>query len=62
LVVSEPPASAADRWPTGPLLEMGLRAERLDVEGIGFVVLEKVGSTPEWAPRRVGRPAKRPWF
>lgn len=63
LVVSEPPNSAdTDRWPATPLLDMALHAQRIEVEGFSFAVLEKIDSTPDWVPRRVGRPAKRPYF
>ncbi|MEA3216020.1 MAG: rRNA (guanine527-N7)-methyltransferase [Acidimicrobiia bacterium] len=62
LVVSEPPSTDENRWPAAPLLELGLECRRVDVDGLGFAVLEKVAPTPEWAPRRVGRLGKRPYF
>lgn len=62
LVVSEPPANVGGRWPSAPLLELGLEYRRVDVDGLGFAVLEKVAPTPDWVPRRVGLPGKRPYF
>lgn len=62
LLVSEPPAGSEPnrpRWPAEGLRSMGLTVR----VGHGPVaVLEKTGPCPEELPRRVGVPAKRPWF
>jgi 16S rRNA (guanine527-N7)-methyltransferase len=57
LVVSEPPDDAEERWPDGPLGDLGLadRGRRGAVR-----LLEQVTPAPERFPRRVGVPAKRP--
>lgn len=58
LVVSEPPAPAASRWPDDVAV-LGLRSTAaLD----GFQVLHQVEVCPDRYPRRVGIPAKRPLF
>ena len=57
LLVSEPPAETVDRWPAGPLAELGLA----DHGRHGPVrILEQVASAPDRFPRRVGVPTKRP--
>jgi len=57
LLVSEPPEDAPERWPDGPLAELGL----VDRGRHGQVrILEQVTPTPDRFPRRVGIPAKRP--
>jgi 16S rRNA (guanine527-N7)-methyltransferase len=57
LVVSEPPGETEDRWPAGPLGELGLE----DRGRVGPVrVLEQTALAAERFPRRVGVPAKRP--
>lgn len=59
LVVSEPPGGA-DRWPAGPLLELGLREDRRVVGPPALVRFRQEAPVPERFPRRVGVPAKRP--
>jgi len=65
LAVSEPPGSASDeqrgsgRWVDSPVGAFGLAVERLDS---GIQVLVKQSATPTRYPRRVGVPAKRPFF
>jgi 16S rRNA (guanine527-N7)-methyltransferase len=59
LVVSEPPASIGDRWPSSHLEALGLRP--VGVTG-GIMTLEKVGPTDLRFPRRPGIPTKRPLF
>lgn len=59
LLVSEPPDSGGQRWPAGPLQELGI--EPVGVES-GIMVLAKVAETPDRYPRRVGIPSKRPLF
>lgn len=63
LVVSEPPVSRGDRWPTQPLERLGLRL--MDIVGLdegGFAVLEQARACPSTYPRRSGIPAKRPLY
>jgi 16S rRNA (guanine527-N7)-methyltransferase len=63
LVVSEPPDSAADRWPAEGLARLSLRAvERVAGPGWTVQVLELHGELEERYPRRTGVPAKRPLF
>ena len=59
LLVSEPPQSSGERWPSGPLAELGLQPVGTDR---GLMVVTKVAPTPDRYPRRVGIPAKRPLF
>jgi 16S rRNA (guanine527-N7)-methyltransferase len=62
LVVSEPPeeGTAAGRWPSAGLAELGLGPPSRGGGPEGsFVVLEKIRDDDRW-PRRVGIPAKRP--
>lgn len=62
LVVSEPP-EAGERWPAGPLRQLGLRpAGRLEQAFSRFQVLRQEELCPDRFPRRVGVPAKRPLF
>ncbi|UDY34350.1 RsmG family class I SAM-dependent methyltransferase [Dermatobacter hominis] len=63
LLVSEPPGGDPDRWPAGPLAEIGLRPGAT-WEGVGATVraLEVVAGCPDRLPRRVGLPARRPLF
>lgn len=75
LVVSEPPsqspgdppdpsadATAAPRWPAGPLRQLGLVPERLVHEEFGYQLLHQADPCPDRFPRRDGVPAKRPLF
>lgn len=61
LLVSEPPTSTVDRWPTTVLDQLGLADDGLR-PGVGPRVrrLRSIRSCDERFPRRVGLPAKRP--
>lgn len=61
LIVSEPPV-AGDRWPAGPLAELGLRPVPGTPGGPNLQILEQHARCPGAYPRRVGVPAKRPLF
>jgi 16S rRNA (guanine527-N7)-methyltransferase len=50
LVVSEPPAAGADRWPAPALDQLGLR--RTDRGDPSFAVLEQCSPCPDDVPRR----------
>lgn len=60
LVVSEPPGSTGERWPTAGLDELGQALEAVLPGPPTFVRLRQVTQVPERYPRRVGVPAKRP--
>jgi 16S rRNA (guanine527-N7)-methyltransferase len=60
LVVSEPPASAGDRWPETGVAEVGLVVEAVVSGPPSFVRLRRTGEVSERFPRRVGIPGKRP--
>jgi 16S rRNA (guanine527-N7)-methyltransferase len=61
VVVSDPPDPAPERWPAGPLAELGFAGAVLRAGSEGhFAILEKVHPTPVRYPRGVGKPAKRP--
>lgn len=70
LVVSEPPVGSEglvrsgcrDRWPPGPLAELGLLPLRFWAGEFGYQVLRQVRLCPHRFPRRSGIPAKRPLF
>lgn len=63
LVVSEPPEGApGDRWPAGPLAELGFGPAELAHEAPRLVRVPFVGPCPDRVPRKVGQPAKRPLF
>ncbi|MFN2608312.1 MAG: RsmG family class I SAM-dependent methyltransferase [Acidimicrobiales bacterium] len=64
LVVSEPPGSAGERWPTAGLSPLGLAFIRVveDAGGGGYALLAQVEPCPDRFPRRPGIPAKRPLF
>ncbi len=65
LVVSEPPGAGegnSERWPAGPLAELGLEPVEIVRHGYTFQVLRQTESCPEAFPRRDGVPAKRPLF
>jgi 16S rRNA (guanine527-N7)-methyltransferase len=72
LLVSEPPRNQdqhddekqrdAERWPPGPLRQLGLRPAELVQEGFGYRVLLQAAECPERFPRRDGVPAKKPLF
>lgn len=55
-------AAGSDRWPAGPLMELGLRRLGRRVHGFTYQVLVQEQSCPERYPRRVGIPAKRPLY
>ncbi len=63
VLVSEPPGAPDDRWPASGLALLGLRSERVVLDGGGSVrclVVDEV--LDERFPRRVGVPARRPLF
>ncbi len=63
LVVSEPP-EGPDRWPAGPLAELGMVPEApppVD-PSVRCRVIRQVHPLPDRYPRRIGIPAKRPIF
>ena len=61
VVVSDPPDSPSERWPTPDLARLGLAAARPLVErGVHFSCLDKVQPANSDTPRSEGRPAKRP--
>jgi 16S rRNA (guanine527-N7)-methyltransferase len=60
IVVSEPPADAADRWPTDGLGRLALEVEAPATPASRYVVLRRVGPLDERWPRRTGIPGKRP--
>jgi 16S rRNA (guanine527-N7)-methyltransferase len=71
LVVSDPPVSSASgepvgdpssRWPTEPLVALGLAAHRHVACPWSFTVLRAVAPCPSRYPRRTGIPGKRPLF
>lgn len=62
LVVAEPPGGAPERWPAGPLAELGLRVGARLVEPVALQTLDQVAACPDRFPRRVGVPAKRPLY
>jgi 16S rRNA (guanine527-N7)-methyltransferase len=62
LIVSDPPGSAADRWPPAGLRTLGLGPPRHVRVPHAFTVLELAQPCPDRFPRRVGIPTKRPLF
>jgi 16S rRNA (guanine527-N7)-methyltransferase len=62
VLVSEPPGSTGERWPDGPLRQLGLVCRRIHGGVPAVVELRRERPCPSWAPRRVGMPAKRPLF
>lgn len=63
LVVSEPPRAHGERWPLGPLAELGLAVETTtQVDGATYTRLRQVTPCPDRFPRRPGVPEKRPLF
>lgn len=62
LVVSEPPAGAARRWPADALAPLGLVPGSRRRDRFGYQELRQVEACPARFPRRVGIPAKRPLF
>jgi 16S rRNA (guanine527-N7)-methyltransferase len=61
LVVSEPEVAEPDRWPTGPLLELGL-AVRTSGRAPRFVELAKVAEQGERHPRRLAAMRRNPLY
>jgi len=60
LVVSEPPTQV-ERWPRGPLGDLGLgRAEVHRARGAGYACMRKLAAVPAKRPRLRGRAAKTP--
>ena len=56
LIVSEPPTEdPIERWPSGPLAELGWASRGRERQGAAFQVLEKVAETPDRVPAG-GRP------
>ena len=62
VLVSEPPGSVGERWPSGPLRELGLVLRRVHPGVPPVVELAQEFPCPPWAPRRIGMPGKRPRF
>lgn len=67
LVVSEPPPGPnsrgpGERWPPGPLRELGLEPGDVHENGFRYRVLRLANLCPERYPRRTGIPVKRPLF
>jgi 16S rRNA (guanine527-N7)-methyltransferase len=62
LVVAEPPGGDPQRWPAGPLLQLGLVPAVQIAEPSAFQGLRQKEPCPERFPRRTGIPAKRPLF
>jgi 16S rRNA (guanine527-N7)-methyltransferase len=63
LVVSEPPVPATDeRWPPGPLGQLGLAPRERLAHPHHFQILEQVDRCPDRFARREGVPSKRPLF
>jgi len=61
LIVSEPPAEEADRWPVGALEELGFGAPKFHHEEYGrFAVVVKVSETKDHFPRLPPR-SNRGW-
>jgi 16S rRNA (guanine527-N7)-methyltransferase len=60
LVVSEPPTAGPDRWPAGPLAELGLTLESAIAGPPHFVRLRQARTAPADVPRRSGTPRKAP--
>ncbi len=71
LVVSEPPPETdrtaddpggSDRWPTGPLVQLGLEPVVATRLAYGYQILRQGSPCPDRFPRRVGVPRKRPLY
>ena len=63
LVVSEPPAPAASRWPVEGIAVLGLAlVAACTGDGGTYQVLEQRAPCPDRFPRRPGIPRKRPLF
>ncbi len=72
LLVSEPPAAAgggrstegepSTRWPSDPLLELGLEPVEAIHTEFGYQALRQRDPCPDRYPRRDGVPARKPLF
>lgn len=62
LVVSEPPAPVAERWPDAGLAKLGMERGALSTTAPAVQVLRQRTLCPAAFPRRDGLPAKRPLF
>ena len=67
MVVSEPPSegplsAGSDRWPPGPLEQLGLEVAGTFQADHDYQMLRQRTPCPERFPRRDGVPAKRPLF
>ena len=62
LLVSEPPAPVAGRWPVAGLELVGLGPPQQSEGPVGLCCLELVVPCPDRFPRRSGVPARRPLF
>jgi 16S rRNA (guanine527-N7)-methyltransferase len=68
LMVSEPPESSAgegtdaQRWPSEPLLRLGMEPGAFVREEFGFQILWQRAPCPDRYPRRNGVPSKQPLF
>lgn len=60
LVVSEPPEARANRWPRGPLGQLGLAPARTLEGPPRLQVLRRDGDCPAGYPRESGRAKRRP--
>ncbi len=60
LVVSEPPEARANRWPRGPLAQLGLVPTRTLEGPPRLQVLALEGACPAGYPRESGRAKRRP--
>lgn len=58
LIVSEPPGADGSRWDPEGMAGLGFSTPSTSTGG--WVVHRLATPAPEWAPRPVGRPAKRP--
>jgi 16S rRNA (guanine527-N7)-methyltransferase len=62
LVVAAPPGGRAERWPAGPLAELGLQLVEVTTLPRSFVILRQVAPCPARFPRRIGVPEHHPLF
>lgn len=60
LLVSEPPEARANRWPRGPLAQLGLVPERTIDGPPRLQLLQRQGDCPAGYPRESGRAKRRP--
>jgi 16S rRNA (guanine527-N7)-methyltransferase len=62
LVVAEPPGGGPERWPAGPLGELGLVPDENRTTPVALQRLRQTSLCPARYPRRPGIPAKRPLY